>query len=126
MNFMHLVKCYAKNTSCLRAWHIVPDHILWWGGVTLSYKISYGKPMPVERPNKRMIWPLFLLLSLCALGVGFYVCSDALRPLTESLFPWTRPSVQKALSMLTDEIGNGIPVSDAVAAFCEEIVHGAG
>lgn len=92
----------------------------------MSYKISYGKPVPMEKSAGRKKWPLVLLISVGVLWIAAYFCGDALQPYKEAFFPWTRPEVRSALYSMTEEIGLGAPVGDAVVAFCEEIVHGAG
>ena len=40
--------------------------------------------------------------------------------------PWTQQEVQSAFCVLRNEIAQGQPMGDSVAAFCMEILNGSG
>ena len=86
----------------------------------MGYKIEYSS----GRYGKQGSWickPITLILLLLAILNGIYYCSGNLANLREKLMPWTQPHVQAAVLNMREEIAEGQPLHEAVAAFCREI-----
>ena len=92
----------------------------------MGYRIAYGQK---SRKNKGYRWhclPITLLLMILAIINAIYYCSGNFSNLREKLMPWTQPEVQSAFHVLRNEIAQGQPMGDSVAAFCMEILNGSG
>lgn len=92
----------------------------------MGYRIAYGQK---SRKNKGYRWyhlPITLLLIILAIINGIYYCSGNFSNLREKLMPWTQPEVQSAFCALRNEIADGQPMGESVAAFCLEILNGSG
>lgn len=90
----------------------------------MSYKISYGEMSKKSIKNKRSRWllPAALAAVVLAIGIRFFY-PDATKQLTEALFPLTSASSQEALEVLSQNLKAGESFSDAVTAFCREIIY---
>lgn len=92
----------------------------------MGYRIAYGQK---SRKSKGYRWyhlPITLLLIILAIINGIYYCSGNFSNLREKLMPWTQPEVQSAFCALRNEIADGQPMGESVAAFCLEILNGSG
>ena len=92
----------------------------------MGYRIAYGQK---SRKNKGYRWyhlPITLLLIILAIINGIYYWSGNFSNLREKLMPWTQPEVQSAFCALRNEIADGQPMGESVAAFCLEILNGSG
>ena len=91
----------------------------------MSYSIHYDSDNPNFRAQKK---PLFgfvgaiLVIMVCAAAIGWAIPQQA-KQFREVLLPWTRTEVKAAFSELRDNLLQGEPLSDAVTAFCLEIIH---
>ena len=90
----------------------------------MSYKISYVEMSKRSKKDKRSRWLLPAALAAVALAIGMrFFYPDATKLLTEALFPLTSASSQAALEVLSQNIKAGDSFSDAVTAFCQEIIY---
>jgi hypothetical protein len=93
----------------------------------MSYSIHYGpndKDHPVWYRRKRMIIGAVLSIIVLVAFLGWWY-PDKLEAFALELFPWTRPEVRSAFLRLQDGMREGKTLSEAVTAFCVEIIHGA-
>ena len=90
----------------------------------MSYRIQYGPDRPGRGQEKRSAFGVVgvvIVAAVCALALGFALPEQA-GQLREVLFPWAQPEVKSAFSELTGELRSGVPLSDALAGFCREIL----
>ena len=88
----------------------------------MSYRIEYNPEKKIKTADHRFFLPITLLLLLCAIINGIYYCSGNLSDLREKLMPWTQAHVQTAVEEMREDIAEGQPVHEAVAAFCREMI----
>lgn len=91
----------------------------------MSYSIHYDSDNPIFRPKKKPIFGLvgvILTIMVCAVAIGWAIPQQA-KQFRQALFPWTREEVKAAFADLRDDLRLGEPLSDAVTAFCLEIIH---
>ena len=86
----------------------------------MGYKIEYSSGRNGEK-SSWICWPITLILLFLAILNGIYYCSGNLSNLREKLMPWTQPHVQAAVLNMREEIAEGQPLYEAVAAFCKVI-----
>ena len=93
----------------------------------MSYSISYGPDRPKPAPKKQSYFGLagaVTVIVVCALVIGWWIPQQA-EQFAQVLLPWTKNEVKAAFAELREDIHDGQPLSDAVTAFCLEIIHDA-
>ena len=96
----------------------------------MSYRIEYGSAVPVRFQEKkrkshlRVLTALFMLLF--ALGVGQF-WPEGQRMLRDFLLPGEPTVTEQAFSGMIEHLTGGVPLEEAMAAFCQQIIdHGTG
>ena len=93
----------------------------------MGYSIHYGPDRPQFAPEKRTnrgFVGAVLILMVCAMAIGWALPQQTER-FVQALFPWTQEQVQVAFAELRQDVREGQPLSDAVTAFCREIIDDA-
>ena len=91
----------------------------------MSYRIVYGPEQKIPKKKEfptsriRVITALFLLLF--SISVKKY-WPDGHAKLAELLLPGNPGVTQLALEDMVFDLGEGVPLSDAFAAFCRQII----
>ena len=93
----------------------------------MAYKIQYGPKS--NTPNRvnglyRWIIGVLILASVCTWINRRY--PDQLQQFRYQLLPWTQPGVADAVNVFAEQVSEGVPVADAVDAFCWGIIEDAG
>lgn len=91
----------------------------------MSYSIHYDSDNPKFRSKKKHVFGLvgvILTIMVCAVALGWAIPQQA-KQFRQALFPWSREEVKAAFAELRDDLRQGEPISDAVTAFCVEIIH---
>lgn len=94
----------------------------------MGYCIVYGPEPKIAHPKKRSTAKLRIRICLFLLLLSFGI--KALWPggtamLRRFLLPGESEITQQALDAMVRNLGSGIPISDALGAFCQQIiVHG--
>lgn len=94
----------------------------------MSYQITYTSNSSRKRKIKYIkISPaISISISLVILLlIGYFTYSNDTSHAKRMLFPWQEQSTAIAIDNLEASIKNGIPVFDAVTAFCDEIIANA-
>ncbi len=91
----------------------------------MGYKIQYGPPIGAEKKRERanLGWVILLGVMILLVGVNILGFGDEL---FHFLLPGDRAVTAAALTHLEDRILDGIPVTEAFAEFCREVIRGAG
>lgn len=90
----------------------------------MSYKISYGETdrRTAKRQKTHFLRPAMAVLIIAtAIALRLFYPEET-KKLTETLFPLTSASSQKALEVFSQNIKAGESFGDAVTAFCLEII----
>ena len=89
----------------------------------MGYKIQYStysdKKFPVGRRRKRKYYIIIAGVLILAILIPVYK-SGLLKDL---LVPGDAAVTEAAVEMLADELKEGVPLKDAVATFCREIIY---
>ncbi len=91
----------------------------------MSYSIHYDSDNPNFRSQKKPLFGLIgaiLVIMVCAAAIGWAIPQQAMQ-FRQVLLPWTRTEVKAAFAELREDLRQGEPLSDAVTAFCLEIIH---
>jgi hypothetical protein len=88
----------------------------------MSYRIDYVHTEKTGIKDGWLFRSFTLFLILLAIINGIYYFSGNLSNLREKLMPWTQPHVKAAALDMREEIAEGQPIYEAVAAFCREII----
>lgn len=91
----------------------------------MSYTIHYGSEMPKFSPKKKSYAGLVgavIIIMVCSAAIGFAIPRQA-EQFVQALFPWTRMEVRSTLADLREEVKDGMPMADAISAFCHEIIY---
>ena len=96
----------------------------------MSYRIEYGSAVPLRFQEKTRRSHLRMLTALCmllfALGVGKF-WPDGQRMLREFFLPGEPTVTEQAFSGMIGRLTDGVPLEEAMAAFCQQIIdHGTG
>lgn len=93
--------------------------------IIVSYRITYGPPVPPPYPNQDKTSHLRLMTAmwflLFALLVRLYFPAGTAQ-LQTILLPDSNSITQAALGSLMAELRNGEHLGDALYAFCEEVI----
>ena len=94
----------------------------------MAYRVDYGPspekgPSLFERNRIRILTAVFLLLFILAVKL---LWPDGTAVLCNVLLPGEASATQTALSSLVDNLRSGEGVSEALSAFCKEIISDAG
>lgn len=90
----------------------------------MGYTVNYGPAIKARR-SKRRIRLRIPLLALCLVLTVIFVrhtWPEETQRLRQALFPWTRESVLEAFAGFQEDIKQGEPFSDAISAFCLEVL----
>lgn len=93
----------------------------------MSYSIHYGPEKPSYLPKKKSYFGIIgagIIVLIIAISIGWSI-PEYSEQFVHALFPWTRSDVQYALGELSQNVREGQPMSDAVTAFCREIIQNA-
>ena len=93
----------------------------------MGYSVYYGPDMPRFTSKKRNHGGFIgavLIFMVCAMAIGWALPQQTER-FVQALFPWTQDQVQIAFAELRQDVREGQPLSDAVTAFCREIIDDA-
>lgn len=94
----------------------------------MAYRIDYGPAIPKKKqkifPKLRLQALTAVLLLLFVLGVK-YAWPAGTAKLRQALLPNGSSATGQAVAALTERIGNGEAIGDAVTAFCQEILKNA-
>ena len=91
----------------------------------MSYTIHYGPETPKPATHKKFFLGFvgaIIIIMICSIAIGWAIPKQT-EQFVQALFPWTRTEVKSALTDLREEIMDGQPISDAVAAFCRELIY---
>lgn len=95
----------------------------------MSYSISYDsgnmKKYAPQQKSRRYLPVLLLILALAVIG-GYFRLAEGQAPLLSFLLPGADASTGEAIGAMLDDIRAGEHVSQAVTAFCMEIIRHAG
>ena len=99
-------------------------HMFAMGVMVMGYTVNYGPVVKIRR-NKLRISPWMPLAVLgCGLSVflAWRIWPEETERLRQALFPWTQEPAQEAFVGFQEEIKAGEPFTDAITAFCLEIL----
>lgn len=91
----------------------------------MSYSIHYDSDNPSYKPQKNPVFGIIgavLVIMVCAAAIGWAIPQQVIQ-FKEALIPWTRAEVKAAFSELRNDLLQGQPLTDAVTAFCQEMIH---
>lgn len=90
----------------------------------MGYTVNYGPAQKGRRSRRRIRLriPLVALGLILSVLLARYIWPQQTQRLRQALFPWTRETVQEALAGLQENLENGETVSDAITAFCLEVL----
>ena len=90
----------------------------------MSYKIFYGEKSKSARKERRsgIHVPIAAVFILLAAMLARMIYPAETKQITEALFPLTNADTQTALEVFAQNIKEGESFSDAVTAFCLEII----
>ncbi len=91
----------------------------------MSYRITYGPKVPKKYYKRKMSKRPLLFLGVAAAAV---IAAAILFPtqaqrIKYKLMPWTTPESKAAISAMLTDIEGGASYSDAIAAFCRDILN---
>lgn len=90
----------------------------------MSYSIHYNPELnrkyPEQKTQRRI--PLKKILIPIAIFVSAYILIQT--GWVKFLLPGNPDVTASALTTLTERVGNGEPIKDAIYCFCEEIING--
>lgn len=91
----------------------------------MPYRIDYHPEKTVKTPEYRRFFltGLFFLIFLVAVGSFWAEGQAVLRGL---VFSGDVAAVERAADLLIVQLKDGIPVMDAISAFCGQILEGSG
>ena len=94
-------------------------------GDTMGYRITYGQDvikskLPPDR--KKLVFRRIILAALACVAVALALSSATIR---HYLLPGDPVVTERALQELVSDLRSGEKVSDAVTAFCQEILDNA-
>ena len=90
----------------------------------MSYSVHYNQEFNRKYPkqeNQRQI-PIRKIIILAIIFVSFYIMAQT--GWYKYLLPGNPEVTSSALTTLTERVGNGESIKDAVYCFCEEIING--
>jgi hypothetical protein len=91
----------------------------------MSYTIHYGPEIQKLSPKKNGYAGFVgavIILMVCSVAIGWAIPRQA-EQFVQALFPWTRMEVRATLADLREEVKDGMPMADAISAFCHEIIY---
>ena len=90
----------------------------------MSYKISYSEKSKSARKERRsgIYVPIAAVFILLAAMLARMIYPAETKQITEALFPLTNADTRTALEVFAQNIKEGESFSDAVTAFCLEII----
>ena len=96
----------------------------------MSYRIEYGTAVPLRFQKRRVKGHVRSLTALClllfALAVG-ELWPDGRQVLQRVFLPGEPSVTEQAFSSMVSGLTAGVPLEDAVVAFCQQIIdYGAG
>ncbi len=94
----------------------------------MGYRILYDKGSRVyevrrERPSR--FWPMLAGCLAVFLLLTWAFWPEGAEMIQEMLIPGDNAATLEALNTMADNLRSGLPMSQAVSAFCQEILHGA-
>ena len=89
----------------------------------MGYTVYYGGERPKhERGKDSYLHICAILLIICVIAIGILIPQQS-QMFLQTLFPWFNSDTRTAFAGFTEDLKEGESVSNALKAFCVEIIQ---